>query len=62
MPHPALIDADDVEVLNGTSSGVLLRDVYGYQPRWGQISSEQRDDIIALMAGAPVGGSAPSSG
>ena len=62
VPHPALIDADDVEVLNGTSSGVPLRDVYGYQPHWGQVSSEQRDDIIAWMAGAPVGGTAPSSG
>jgi glutamate synthase domain-containing protein 2 len=61
VSHPALIDADDIEVLNGTSSGVLLREVYGYQPHWGRVSDEQRDDIIAAMAGAPVGGSAPAS-
>jgi glutamate synthase domain-containing protein 2 len=61
VPHPALVDADDVEILNGTSAGVMLREVYGYQPHWGQVSSEQRDEIIRLMAGAPVGGSAPSS-
>jgi len=60
VSHPALIDADDIEVLNGTSSGSLLREVYGYQPHWGQVSSEQRDDITRLMAGAPVGGSAAS--
>ena len=61
VSHPALIDADDIEVLNGTSFGVPLREVYGYQPHWGQVASEQRDDIIAAMAGAPVGGSAPAS-
>jgi glutamate synthase domain-containing protein 2 len=62
VPHPALIDADDIEVLNGTSVGVSLREVYGYQPDWGQVSSEQREEILRLMAGAPVGASAPPSG
>jgi hypothetical protein len=61
VEHPALIDADDIEMLNGTSSGVSLRAVYGYEPHWGRVSLEQRADVQALMAGAPVGGSAPAS-
>jgi len=61
VAHPALIDADDIEVLNGTSAGVPLREVYGYAPHWGRVSREQQADIEKLMAGAPVGGSAPSS-
>jgi hypothetical protein len=56
--HPALIDADDFEVLDGTSSGVPLREVHGYEPHWGRVSDEQRAAIQALMTGAPVGGSA----
>jgi len=42
-------------------AGVPLREVYGYEPSWGQVSAEQRDAIVRLMAGAPVGGSAPAS-
>jgi glutamate synthase domain-containing protein 2 len=61
VAHPALIDADDIEVLSGTSVGVPLREVYGYQPGWGRVSDEQRGEIERLMAGAPVGGSAPAS-
>jgi glutamate synthase domain-containing protein 2 len=61
VAHPALIDADDIEVLSGDRSATVLREVYGYQPGWGTVSSEQRDSIIALMAGAPEGGTAPAS-
>ena len=61
VAHPALIDADDIEMLNGTCPGVPLRAVYGYEPHWGRVSLDQRADIEALMAGAPVGGSAPQS-
>jgi glutamate synthase domain-containing protein 2 len=61
VAHPALIDADDIEVLNGTSSGRPLRDVYGYEPGWGRVSDEQAAAIRGLMSGAPVGGSAPQS-
>ncbi|HYO39290.1 MAG TPA: FMN-binding glutamate synthase family protein [Nocardioidaceae bacterium] len=61
VAHPALIDADDVEVLWGNRSATLLREVYDYQDGWGRVSSEQHDTIVALMAGAPEGGSAPTS-
>jgi glutamate synthase domain-containing protein 2 len=61
VSHPALVDADDIEVLNGTSFGKPLREVYGYEPHWGRVSDEQRAAISSLMADAPVGGSAPVS-
>ena len=61
MAHPSLIDADDIEVLNGTSSGRPLREVYGYRPHWGGVSQEQRVAIETLMSGAPVGDTAPRS-
>ncbi len=59
VAHPALIDAEDIEVLNGTRSGTSLREVYGYEPNWGRVSDEQRAAIQDLMADAPVGGAAP---
>ena len=61
VAHPALIDADDIEVLNGANTGMPLREVYGYGPHWGRVSRQQRTDIEELMAGAPIGGSAPST-
>jgi glutamate synthase domain-containing protein 2 len=61
VAHPALIDADDIEMLNGTVSGIPLREVYGYEAEWGNVSAEQRAALEALMAAAPVGGSAPAS-
>jgi glutamate synthase domain-containing protein 2 len=59
--HPALIDADDIEVLHGNNTATGLREVFGYQPGWGEVSPEQREALERLMAGAPEGGSAPAS-
>jgi hypothetical protein len=61
VAHPALIDADDIEVLHGNNVAVDLREVVGYQPGWGEVSPEQREALEQLMAGAPEGGSAPAS-
>ena len=58
VAHPALIDAEDVEVLYGVNTAARLREVYGYQPTWGQVSAEQRETITRLMAAEPRGGSA----
>lgn len=58
--HPALLDADDVEVMDGNRKGVPLRKVYGYEPMWGRVGPTLRDDIIALMSQtAPRGGTTP---
>jgi glutamate synthase domain-containing protein 2 len=51
VAHPSLIDADDIEVLNGDHTAVPLRKVYGYQPEWGQVSPDQRDAIVSLVTG-----------
>jgi glutamate synthase domain-containing protein 2 len=57
--HPALIDVDDVEMLYGTNVARPLREVYGYRSGWGRISGALEEEVAALMAGAPVGGSRP---
>ncbi|MEI2777425.1 MAG: FMN-binding glutamate synthase family protein [Tetrasphaera sp.] len=60
--HPALLDADDVEILDGNRHGTPLREIYGYEPSWGGLSGQIRAEIEAVMsATGPRGGSAPSS-
>ncbi|HEX6248722.1 MAG TPA: FMN-binding glutamate synthase family protein [Nocardioidaceae bacterium] len=61
VAHPALIDADDIDVLYGAQEARPLRDVYGYEPGWGRVSDETAAEITALMSGSPDGGSAPPS-
>ena len=61
VAHPALIDADDVDMLYGNETARPLREVYGYEPGWGRVSEEQAREIRALMAGAPQGDAAPAS-
>lgn len=47
--HPALIDADDIEVLLGVRKATPLRTIYGYQPHWGRIGDALADEIRAIM-------------
>ncbi len=61
VAHPALVDADDIEVLYGAQEARSLRSVYGYEPGWGRVSDAQAAEITALMAGTPEGGSAAPS-
>ena len=62
VEHPALIDADDVELLDAATSARPLRELFGYRPDWGRPSASDRETIIALMtATAPTGDSAPES-
>ena len=61
VAHPALIDADDIDVLYGDQSAKPLREVYGYQSGWGRVSEQDAKAITDLMAGAPEGTSAPPS-
>jgi glutamate synthase domain-containing protein 2 len=61
VAHPALIDADDIEVLHGHGTARRLREVYDYQPGWGRVSEEHAAAINDLMTAAPVGGSASPS-
>jgi glutamate synthase domain-containing protein 2 len=43
--HPALITADDVDVMDGVQSSRPLRDVYGYEPGWGELGPQLCDDL-----------------
>jgi glutamate synthase domain-containing protein 2 len=62
VEHPALIDADSVEVLDGRTSATELRKVYGYQPDWGLPSATDQAEIARIMtATEPQGGSAEPS-
>jgi glutamate synthase (ferredoxin) len=47
--HPGLITPDDVDLADGVRQTTSLRDIYGYQPGWGQVGPELADEITALM-------------
>ncbi len=61
VAHPALIDADDIDILRGSEVARPLREVYDYEPGWGRVSKARAAEITALMTGAPEGGTAPPS-
>ncbi|MFC7488989.1 FMN-binding glutamate synthase family protein [Knoellia sp. CPCC 206453] len=49
VPHPGLIDADAIEILDGNRSGIPLREVYGYEPGWGALGPDLAREITAIM-------------
>ncbi|MGO0576275.1 glutamate synthase-related protein [Ornithinimicrobium panacihumi] len=63
VEHPGLIRGDMVDILLGTRESTPLWKIAGYEdPSWGLPSPEQQEQIRALMASAPQGGSvAPST-
>lgn len=50
VAHPALITADDVEIVSGNNSSVPMREVFGYEPGWGLPGAPDRREISHLMA------------
>ena len=48
--HPALITADDVDVVEGVHRTRAVRDVYGYEPEWGVVGPHLHEEIADLMA------------
>ena len=48
--HPALITADDVDLLDGLKGGKSLREVYGYDAGWGGVGAELAREVSRLMA------------
>jgi glutamate synthase domain-containing protein 2 len=48
--HPGLIGPDDVDVVDGIRTADGLREVYGYEPGWGQLGPALREEIAGLMA------------
>ena len=62
VEHPALIDADHVELADAGVTATSLRDSYAYRPEWARPSPAVRERIEQLMRHtAPHGGSAPPS-
>jgi glutamate synthase domain-containing protein 2 len=61
VEHPALIDSESVEMLDGRTGSTPLREVFGYEPGWGVPSVEDQQAIARIMSGEPEGGSAPPS-
>jgi hypothetical protein len=62
VEHPALINADHVELVDAATAARPLRDVFGYRPEWARPSGADRSSIIDLMTSSgPRGGSRPPS-
>ena len=49
--HPGLIGPDDVDLVDGLRSTEAVREVYGYEPGWGELGPALREEISTLMAG-----------
>jgi len=47
--HPGLITPDDVDLLDGTRSSTSLREMYGYEPGWGELGPELARTVTELM-------------
>ncbi len=51
VDHPALLNADHMEILDGAFGGRPLREVFGYGPGWELPSEEDRQAITRIMEG-----------
>ncbi|MCW2832416.1 MAG: glutamate synthase [Nocardioides sp.] len=51
VAHPALITADDIDLIDGLQSSQPMREVYGYGRNWGTVGPELAAEITAIMAG-----------
>lgn len=50
VPHPALITAADIEIMNGDYEARTLAGVYGYKDGWGELGPRLAEEITALLA------------
>lgn len=50
--HPGLISPEDVDMAEGVRSTAAVREIYGYEPGWGELGPALRADLVDLMAGA----------
>ncbi|MEZ0094389.1 FMN-binding glutamate synthase family protein [Streptacidiphilus sp. EB129] len=54
VAHPALITANDIEIMNGDYEARTLAGVYGYKDGWGELGPHLADEITALLATRPT--------
>ena len=47
--HPSLLSVDDVSIMDGDRRQTPLREVYGYEPRWGLPGPEIATEIQRIM-------------
>ena len=50
--HPGLIGPDDVDLVDGLRRTEGIREVYGYEPGWGELGPGLREEVVAIMAGS----------
>lgn len=50
VAHPALITANDIEIMNGDYDARTLAGVYGYKDGWGELGPHLVNEITALVA------------
>jgi len=48
--HPGMINADDIDILDCQRLHVSLRELYGYEPGWGELGKALQDDLVDVMA------------
>ncbi len=51
VAHPSLITPDDIDLLDGTRTRRPLRELYAYEPGWGELGPALRAEVSELMAG-----------
>ncbi|MHC4263085.1 MAG: FMN-binding glutamate synthase family protein, partial [Planctomycetota bacterium] len=51
-PHPALIRADQFEVLDGRFGSASAQEVFGYQSGWGLPPAAEREALSSWVSGA----------
>ncbi|MGB7238475.1 MAG: FMN-binding glutamate synthase family protein [Rhodococcus sp. (in: high G+C Gram-positive bacteria)] len=51
VAHPGLITADDLDILYGHESATSLREVYGYESKWGVPNEFDAAEIVRVMQG-----------
>jgi glutamate synthase domain-containing protein 2 len=47
--HPGLIGPEDIDVVDGIRSTAPMREVYGYEPGWGELGPALRAEVVAMM-------------
>jgi glutamate synthase domain-containing protein 2 len=49
--HPGLIGPDDVDLVDGLHTNQGIREVYGYEPGWGELGPVLKEQTVSMMAG-----------